>query len=198
VTTTYPIPGAILAGGKSRRMGEDKALLQIGGKPLIGRIANVLQDVCSEVIIVGGESSKFASVGVRWIPDVVTNQGPLGGIQSALMHLKTDTVISACDLPSITPDLIRFLLSRHDILQSQITVARSERTIQPLLGVYSSSCLSQLNAFLGFGGRKVGEFLDMCQVTYVPLQAAFPPFPDDLLFNLNFPIDSALLKQNLS
>ena len=178
-------PGAVLAGGQSRRMGTIKALMMVDGKPMIRLVADALKEVCSDVVIVGGSEKEYSALGFPWYPDSVPNRGPLGGIYTALTRAGTDVVIAACDLPNINSDLLRFLLSRHNASESRTTVLRSGPVIQPLLGVYHSTCLPILHRFLERGGRKVLEFLDQCNVTVADLESAPHSFPPDMLLNLN-------------
>ncbi|MEX2116891.1 MAG: molybdenum cofactor guanylyltransferase [Bacteroidota bacterium] len=188
---TYP--GIILTGGKSRRMGRDKAFLNVEGIPLIRRVTDAMKEVCDEVFLVGGVEEKFASLEFPWFPDLVPDQGPLGGIYTALTHLKADVVVAACDLPYVSPSLICFLSSHHDPASCSITVVRSKTTIQPLLGVYGVRCLYELALFLNTGRRRVKDFLDEVPTAFLSLESAPVPFPEQSLLNLNTPQDIPLL-----
>jgi molybdenum cofactor guanylyltransferase len=181
------IPGAILAGGQSRRMGVDKAFLEVDGKPLIRHSLEVLREVCSEVVIIGGNGEKFSRFGLAWHPDAVMDCGPLGGIYTALSLLKDDVVMMACDLPRVTPELLRFLISHHRQSKAQITVPEAGKRVQPLVGVYNPSCLPLLDHFLERGERRVLHFLRECRTVAVSIESAVPPFPLDTLLNVNTP-----------
>ena len=179
------IPGAVLAGGQSRRMGTNKALMEVDGKPMIRLIADSLKEVCNDVMIVGGNKDAYATFGFPWYPDDVPDRGPLGGIYTALTRAGTDVLIAACDLPNVNSHLLRFLLSRYNSRESQTTILCSGSVIQPLLGVYHPTCLPILHRFLKSGGRKVLEFLDQCTITFVDLESAPHPFSPEMLLNLN-------------
>jgi molybdopterin-guanine dinucleotide biosynthesis protein A len=166
-------------------MGTNKALLEIDGKRMIRLVADVLKEVCNEVIIVGGSKEEYSALEFPWYPDTIPDRGPLGGIYTALQRPGTDVVIAACDLPNINSDLLRFLLSRHNSDESCTTVLRSGSVIQPLLGVYHSTCLPILHRFLESGGRKVLEFLDQCKTSFADLESAPHPFSPEMLLNLN-------------
>jgi len=181
------LPGAILAGGQSRRMGRDKAFLDIGGKPMIKRTCDVLHEVCSEVMIVGGSEERYSGFGVPWHSDLVSDCGPLGGIYTALKLAGSDVFVAACDLPNLSSDLIRFLILQYDPSKAGITIARLGETLQPLLGVYSSSYLPVLGAFLERGGRSVQQFVYECPSLIVSLESANPPFSQEVLLNVNTP-----------
>ncbi len=182
-------PGVILAGGKSTRMGKEKAFLEVGGKQLIRRVADVMMAVCSDVSVVGGTEEKFSHHGLPWFPDKVPGLGPLGGIETALLRKKSDIVVAACDLPYLTPDLLRFLLQHHDPHAHPITVVRRGSTVQPLLGVYGIRCLEHLSLFLRTGKRRVMDFLNECPTTFLSLDSASSPLPGNVLLNLNTPAE---------
>src|SRR5437763_297007 len=104
-----PLAGAILVGGASRRMGRDKALLEVDGEPLVARLARALQGCCGEVLVVGGEPARFAALGlnVRWAPDAVSGAEPLAGILGALEATTLGAcLVVACDMPCVTAELL--------------------------------------------------------------------------------------------
>lgn len=179
------LPGAVLAGGQSRRMGTNKALMEVDGKPMARLVADVLKEVCNEVAIVGGSKEAHSALGFPWFPDSVRDCGPLGGIYTALTLFENDVVVCACDLPNITPELVQFLLSRDASAESSATVLCSGTMIQPLLGVYHQSCLPALRRFLEGGGRKVLDFLHECIPACADLGLSRTPFSGELLLNIN-------------
>ena len=103
--------GAVLAGGTSERMGFNKALVEINGEPLISKVANSLNGAgLMNLKIVGGESKAFTLLGYECLADEHPDEGPLGGIITALNHFnsegKSHVLIVACDLPNISEDLL--------------------------------------------------------------------------------------------
>jgi len=103
--------GAILAGGQSKRMGFDKAFLEINGEPLIAKVVRVFNEAgLSDCCIVGGDAKAFRSLGHICLPDMHPGEGPLGGIITALTSFmkqgKSHGMIVACDLPNISKDFI--------------------------------------------------------------------------------------------
>jgi len=101
------ISGIILAGGKSSRMGTNKAFLQINGVIMIERVARVLTGVCSKVIISGDEKT-YSNLGYRVVPDIYPGCGPLSGIYAGLLATANHYIfISACDTPYQTQQLSR-------------------------------------------------------------------------------------------
>ena len=103
------LTGFILVGGKSSRMGTDKARLQLGDRSFTERIAAALSTVTTSVGVVGGSAHNHP--GLKSTPDVFTAWGALGGIHAALANCHTEwTMVVACDLPFVTPDLLKRLI----------------------------------------------------------------------------------------
>ena len=149
------IVGAVLAGGKSRRMGRDKALLSFGGKPLIKRTASLIQSIFSQVLLVSDHRHKYEFLGLPVVPDSLPNSGPLGGIHTALLRGDGQPVfVIACDLPFINRELIEYIVDfplpkdgksfspeRSDETRLAKIPTQLER-LQPLCGLYFPGCLS--------------------------------------------------------
>lgn len=132
---TKKISAAILAGGQSSRMRENKALLKIGGRTIIERIASMLTGVGADVVIVADREEEYAFLGLPVIPDIVKQIGPLGGIHAALSHFKDEAVfIISCDLPFIHPRVVQSLhaqLGKYDA----VVLSHDDR-LQPLCALY--------------------------------------------------------------
>jgi molybdopterin-guanine dinucleotide biosynthesis protein A len=125
----------ILAGGKSSRMGTDKALLAIEGKTLLQRALAVAREISERVFIVG-EKQKFSNFG-SVIEDAYPDCGPLAGIQAALNNSNTElNLMLAVDLPFLTGPLLRFLLSISQHSDAMVTVPRVNGRLQPLCAIY--------------------------------------------------------------
>ncbi|HEX4425426.1 MAG TPA: molybdenum cofactor guanylyltransferase [Terriglobales bacterium] len=125
----------ILAGGKSSRMGADKAFLELGGRTLLVRALEVVGKVTPQVRVLG-DKNKFAAFGTV-VEDVYPECGPLGGIHSALMSSATDfNLMLAVDLPFIGPEFLRYLISEAESSKAVVTVPRSGGVFQPLCAVY--------------------------------------------------------------
>ena len=126
----------ILAGGKSTRMGADKAFVIFDGGTLLARALEVVRSVTSDVRIVGN-ASKFASF-ASVVEDIFRECGPLGGIHAALRASRTElNVILAVDLPFVSPALIEYLIKRaRECAAARVTVAQADGGRQPLCAVY--------------------------------------------------------------
>lgn len=108
-----PPAGVVLTGGASRRMGTDKALLEVAGMPMAARVADALAGAgCSPVWCQGGDARRLAALGLTVRPDPQPGSGPLGAIAAALAHSGGGAVVAACDLPDLTSEAVRGLL--HD------------------------------------------------------------------------------------
>jgi molybdopterin-guanine dinucleotide biosynthesis protein A len=125
----------ILAGGKSTRMGRDKAFLELQGQTLLRRALELAQTVSQDVHIVG-ERGKFAAFGAV-IEDTYRDRGPLGGIHAALRNsTKELNVILAIDLPFLEARFLRYLISRAQPERNIVTVPQAAGGLQPLCAAY--------------------------------------------------------------
>ena len=133
--TGLGVTAFVLAGGKSSRMGSDKAFVRLGDETLLSRTLKVADAVAGEVRIVG-DPNKFAAFGPV-VEDVYRDQGPLGGIHAALSSSTTElNLLLAVDLPFIGPKLLEYLLLRARGSDAMVTVPRAGGRLQPLCGVY--------------------------------------------------------------
>ena len=128
--------GFILAGGKSVRMGTDKAFLDFAGETLLTRALRIMSEACEEVKIVG-DPAKFTAPNYETIADVFPDSGPLGGIHSALTWSSSElNLMLAVDMPFISADLLVFLLRAAGTDTAAITVPSVDGRLQPLCAVY--------------------------------------------------------------
>ena len=125
----------ILAGGKSSRMGSDKAFLRLQEETLLSRALKIAGSVAEEVRIVG-DDKKFAAFG-RVVEDTYRDRGPLGGIHAALSSTTTElNLMLAVDLPFVVPKFLKYLLVRARESGAMVTVPRADSGLQPLCAVY--------------------------------------------------------------
>ena len=133
-----PIPDVsafILAGGKSTRMGTDKAFVELEGRALLARALDIARSVTHNVSIVG-DAAKFA-VYAPVIEDIFANCGPLGGIHAALRSSSTDlNLILAVDVPFVSTALLEYLIERARRTTAVVTVAQTAGGYQPLSAIY--------------------------------------------------------------
>lgn len=177
------VTGAILAGGRSSRMGTDKALLSAGGEPFIGRVAGALHSVLREVMIISDHSGRYDFLNLPVFPDYWPSCGPLAGIHSALVRVTTRKVLACpCDLPDVTPALFESLISART--KHPIVIASQNDNVQPLCGIYDVSLIPLMEGHLKRGQRSVRVFIEEAGALTVRFDAD-PP----MLTNLNTPSD---------
>ena len=135
--------GVILAGGRSRRIGANKAEMLIAGEPLLRRVADRLAPVVDEVLVVGPQALARLVPEARVVEDMVEPTGPLGGLYTALhATAHAHIFLLACDMPFVQPGLVRAMLALAKTTPvADVIVLRSDFGIQPLHAVYARSCL---------------------------------------------------------
>ncbi len=169
----WKIPGKrqataiILAGGKSRRMGQDKSLLKIVGQSMIERIVEKLRPHFDELIISANEVEKYRFLDLPVIADKTPDQGPLMGILSCLEKSSNDlNFVIACDVPEPDTDLILTLLDQaegYDIVMPQLGTDRYE----PLIAAYRKSVIPHAVRILANGQRRIIKLFDSTKVRFV-------------------------------
>ena len=171
-TSQQPGPagrGAIvLAGGRSRRMGRDKAALAVGGRTLVEHVVAQVRPHVAEVLVSVETPGRLADLGLRVVADRQPGQGPMMGIGSALAlathHLN---LVVACDIPELPPDLVGRLFEAARAADAAVPVL-AEGVRHPLLAVYHRRVLPRLEGLLAAGRRSVLDLLDACDVRYLP------------------------------
>jgi len=183
------IQGVILAGGKSKRMGNNKALLTLNGKFFINYCIEKLKRIFDDVIIISDEIDKFSFLGIRIFPDLIKNVGPLGGIYTALMNLEKDyAFIVSCDMPLFPVQAVEEIIKYSS--KNKITIGFSEKDVYPLFGIYPKKFKKDLENYILNDERKVMKFIeDFKKVKKVDLSKF-----KEYLINVNTPSDYELIK----
>lgn len=141
------INGIILSGGKSSRMGEDKALLKVGTRTIIEIMIDKLKPFCNEIIISADETEKYSQFGYKVVPDKFKNSGPLAGIYSSLIESNTEkNFIISCDLPLVSSEVIEKLINCNST--KEIILPVTDGKYHQLCGVYSKSVLEKVESIL--------------------------------------------------
>jgi len=182
----------ILAGGKSTRMGMDKAFVALDGRTLLARMLDLARSVTPEVWI-AGDAAKFAPFAPT-VEDVFPGCGPLGGIQAALRASKTElNLILAVDVPFVSLALLQYLITRAGSApDAMVTVARNGWGWQPLCAVYRRDFAETAERALRDGRYKIDTLF-----AEVPTQAiseeelSAAGFSPRIFRNLNTPEDLA-------
>jgi molybdopterin-guanine dinucleotide biosynthesis protein A len=158
-STSPDVAAFILAGGKSTRMGADKAFVALDGRTLLARALDLARSVTHDVRIVG-EAVKFA-VFAPVVEDVFPGCGPLGGIHAALRASEAElNLILAVDMPFVPPALLPFLITRARSSQAMVTVPRAGGGWQPLCGVYRGEFVDVAEKALRDGRYKIDTLFD--------------------------------------
>ena len=151
------ITGIVLCGGESRRMGEDKAALEVGGEALLDRAVRMLLPRVREIVLACGPEPRYTDRGLRLALDGQPGLGPLEGLRSGLSATTTDWALAlACDMPAATEPLEALLRGAHR--EDQIVHFTTGGYPEPLCALYHRSVLPALEQSLRSGGRRMLSF----------------------------------------
>lgn len=161
------ITPCILAGGKSRRMGRNKAFVQLGEQALIEIIVEKVTGIfTAKPVIITNQPEDYAYLGCAMIGDIIKDKGPLGGIHAGLMSAPTPYIfVFTCDMPFVDDTFVRYMLNR--LSQEDILIPRHEECVEPLHAIYSKRCLPAIEARLYADQRQVQSFFTAVNVTYI-------------------------------
>ncbi len=159
------ITGVVLAGGKSARMGLDKASLVIDGRQMIMYVVDALREAFSDILVVAKDANDFRVPGVKTIGDCIEGNGPLVGIYSALSLCKTPyCFVIACDMPCADSNLIKWMAAACD--GYDIFVPRLGSYLEPLFALYSRNCMAPIKDSLAKGDYRVRSIFSQANVGY--------------------------------
>lgn len=193
-----PLSAAVLAGGKSTRMGQDKAFLRLepDGPTLLEIVLGHVRGVAEEVLIVANDVGRFERFGARVVPDAMPGFGTLSGIHAALHGAAYEhCLIVACDMPLLNPDVLAYLAAQprdFDALVPQTPgVSRqgdSGQIYQTLHAIYARRCEEAIAAQLARADHRVVGFFSQIHVRVPDRQALLALDPQELTFmNTNTP-----------
>lgn len=181
--TTQPEPSrlsvAIQAGGKSLRMGQDKASLVFSGKPLIQWVFERAQTVADEILVIANEPGKYPFLDCAIYPDAIPGSGPLGGLYTALLRAQSPAVgVLACDMPFANPNLLVFEQALLLSASVDVVIPQTGKGLEPFHAVYRrETCLPLVREALQNGETRVVDWLRNARVTYlqpIDMQAIDP------------------------
>ena len=159
----------ILAGGKSSRLGRNKALQTIGGKSLIQWVIDRVALLSNEVILVTGNGEAIpssSSARIRITADIYPAKGPLAGIHSGLVAASTPrAMVVSCDTPFLNVRFLEYLIQIHTTCD--IVVPRVRDKVEPLCAVYSRNCLAHIQKLLEQNELTIVKLFDLVKVRYV-------------------------------
>lgn len=182
---------AILCGGKSSRMGRDKAFIKLGEESLISRLARVGEGF-GERLVSTDHELMAKETGFRMVPDIHKGCGPVGAMYSILDAMQSQAVLTVpCDMPFFTAELAREMLSfMPDTAPALILYDRSGRAY-PLCAILRKSCLPVVKEHVETGKLKAVPLLELLGAVHLVLPERFD---ERVLMNLNTPEDVAAVK----
>ena len=187
---------AILVGGQSRRMGQNKALLDVDGVPLLQRVIDPVRNLTNDLFLVTNTPEIYRRFGVRMVGDVMPGKAALGGIYTALLTARHEWVfLLACDMPKLDPNVITFL-AEHRVGVDVVT-PRIESHPETLHTFYRQSCRSLIKPRLTANELRVTDVYAEARVCYVD-QTMLAQVSDNFnfLINLNTLADLADWRQS--
>ena len=196
------IAAVVLAGGKSRRMGQDKRFLELGGKPLIERALEVLAPIFAEILVVAAEPDpRLDGFGYPVVTDLRPGYATAGGLYTGLKTTRKRSVFAvACDMPCLDPGTIRKMLADEeetDIVMACLVGAG----LQPMHAIYGKACLPYLEQMMDSGDLKLQHLLQAPLLRIRRIEEAalcsIDPFLRSFL-NVNTPADLEMVRKLLS
>jgi molybdenum cofactor guanylyltransferase len=199
----------ILAGGRSRRMGSDKAWLELDGQPLVARVALRILPLASEIIFSAANPELFHQlarslpIATQVVSDRRVDAGPLAGMDAGIRAAHHDLVLAlAADMPFVNPQLLRYMIDLAEGYDAVVPHVRSRRTgdlmKEPLHALYRRSCLPAIGAHLAANDFQAFSFLPDVHTRMVEPEEITRLDPECLsFFNVNTPEDWATTQQLL-
>lgn len=194
------LSAVILAGGESRRLGTDKALLELDGQSLLVRMVSKLTMLSDDLVVVTSNPRTYEHLGLeaRLVPDERPGHGALMGIYSGLRAATHErAAVVACDMPFVSIPLLRHMGQQR--AACDVVIPRFDDMVEPLHAIYGKRCLPFMADALARDRRQIVAFFDSVQVCYArestidrfdPLRAAF--------FNINSAADWRLAQEMIS
>jgi molybdopterin-guanine dinucleotide biosynthesis protein A len=158
------VTGVIQAGGRSTRMGGDpKALMELGGRPFVARVLDVVRQVTERVLLVTNTPDLYAFLGLPMVPDVFPEGGSLGGIYSGLRAAPGDAAFTvACDMPFLSAPVARLVVARAG--EADVVAPRIGAQWETLHACYGKACLGPMERRLREGQLRITGFFDEVRV----------------------------------
>ena len=184
----YAWTGVVLAGGKSTRMGQDKALLEVDGKPLLLHAIEKLKPHVRELLVIG-EPRRYGHIWPDVLPDEIPGLGPLGGMVTAMSAARHDRLlVLAVDVPGVNAKLLE-RLTREMPENADALVPRHEGSLEPLVAAYHRRCAGAFMDHITRSQLSMHGALADVRAAYLDINPGEDGWPEDLFKNLNSPDD---------
>jgi len=177
----------VLAGGKSSRMGFNKAFIKIGDKSIIEIIINQLAPVFDDIIIVTNEPDSYRNLNARVITDVLKDAGPLGGIHAGLKMAQSKYVfVMACDMPFISVEYIDYIKKIAARFLPDAVISRKGDWVEPFHAIYSRDIINDIETNINKNLYKIFDVLKNKYLIKIAEEKVRGYSPDlEIFFNLN-------------
>jgi len=166
-TSQLPVSAIVLAGGQSRRMGRDKALIDYQGRPILAHVIDALRALSDDIAVVSNRSDLYRSFDARLVPDYEPPCGPLGGLAVGLHAAQHPlAVVVACDMPFLNVRLLRWLIDQAEGYEAVVPQTGAE--FEPLHAIYRRECYGPIVQRIERGERRVISFFTDVRLRPVP------------------------------
>jgi molybdopterin-guanine dinucleotide biosynthesis protein A len=193
---TSGVTGVILAGGRSSRMGSNKALLPYRGGRFIESIFQIMSGLFPDVLLVTNTPEQYGFIPCPKVADIYQDMGALAGLHAGLLHSRSEHIfVVACDMPCLNTAIIKALLAlRH---KADVIIPESRFGLEPLHAIYKRSCLSHMESALQADRRRIITFFPQVTVHRFEHFSLAMLDPDaDSFSNINTPAEYFQLRRN--
>jgi FdhD protein len=182
------VTAVILAGGESRRMGTNKALLKVGDSALIESVYHTLAAIFHEVVMVTNTPGEYGFIPCRKVADIYSGAGSIAGLHAGLAASSTERIfVAGCDMPYLNPELIKLLCNISPDADAVVPV-NSDGLREPLHAVYATSILDELQQSIERDDKSILNLLDLIRTTLVTPEAFHSiPGAEKSFCNVNTP-----------
>jgi len=171
----------ILAGGKSSRMGTDKGLLELNGKPMVAHVIDTIKQITDDIIIISDRAA-YEVFGVPVYEDLIKDAGPLAGIYTGLMNSKHDkNIVVSCDVPFVSEKLLHYLI--NSCKNYDVTIPIKNNKSHQVIGIYDKKCSTVFKNELDNNQRKMKLALEKINLNVVDANQ----FEEKEFINVNTP-----------
>lgn len=187
--------GIILTGGKSSRMGRNKAFLRLNGEVIIERTVRLFNDLFDEVILVTNSPDEYKYLNTRIVSDIYPQGGSLIGIYSGLYHSSSQySFVAACDMPFLKKDFIEYIIKQKD--NYDIVIPFSKDGQEPLHAIYSRVCLNPMEEQIKRGNLKIIDIIPGLKVRRIERDEIISFDPEFTSFiNVNTPSELKMAEE---
>ena len=184
---------AILAGGKSTRMGQDKATMRIGDKPLICFIYTIVKEVFDDVIIISRVHNTIEGIDAPVLKDALPFGGSMTGIASALLYSETPyTFVVGCDMPFLSTEAFEYM--QNEVAGEDIVISKTKWGFEALHAIYNRCCMAHFFRLIEQNRFKVAEILPFVSVKELEENPCFFRNGNSVFTNLNTMNDLAMVE----